>query len=411
MTIRSVESFLLSYAFPKPLEMPFYGGLRRILKRDAMLIRITSSNGLKGYAPGPASEAAQERIQRDLAPFLEGREIEHPQAIRRAFFAAANPATALAKLYAAVELALYDLAGRTIEQPVSELLGGRQRDTVKLYGSAGMYQSTESYAEEAAAIISMGFPAYKMRPAAGPEQDLEAVRQMRASMGSDAGLMLDTHAWWRMGDRSYSLENVRKFAKAAASYGLIWLEEPLPPADHDAYRTLNQEKFIPIASGEHEQSEQSFLNLVDCVDYVQADLICQGGYPTAARIFEALEKAGKRFAYHSWGNDLEVITAAHQAVCFPENVVEWLEYPCYANQGRPGMYPFPIAQDILAEPLEIEGGSLTVPDKPGFGVKVNEAVIERFPWIPGPWSYFHLDAPKTTLAVTSDHSVAWVEGQ
>jgi hypothetical protein len=88
-------------------------------------------------------------------------------------------------------------------------------------------------------------------------------------------------------------------------------------------------------------------------------------------------------------------------------IVEWLEYPCYATASSAGMYPFPLAEEILKDPLEIEAGDLVVPKGPGLGVAVDESVIERYPWIPGPWSYFHIDSPEQTLAVTSDHSLPW----
>ena len=71
------------------------------------------------------------------------------------------------------------------------------------------------------------------------------------------------------------------------------------------------------------------------------------------------------------------------------------------------MYPFPLAEVILKEPLEIDHGDLIVPRKPGLGVEIDESAIERFPWIPGPWSFFRIDSPPETLAVTSDHSIKW----
>ena len=74
------------------------------------------------------------------------------------------------------------------------------------------------------------------------------------------------------------------------------------------------------------------------------------------------------------------------------------------------MYPFPLAAEILTEPLELERGDLIVPRTPGLGVTVDERVIERYPWIPGPWSLFHTDSPSETRAVTGDHSVPWDGG-
>jgi L-alanine-DL-glutamate epimerase-like enolase superfamily enzyme len=104
-----------------------------------------------------------------------------------------------------------------------------------------------------------------------------------------------------------------------------------------------------------------------------------------------------------------VAAAAQIGICWPETIVEWLEYPCYSTPDMQFMYPFPLAHEILKEPLRIEQGDLLVPAAPGLGVIVDETVIERYPWIPGPWSYFTLHSPKETFAVTSDHSVKWTD--
>jgi D-galactarolactone cycloisomerase len=138
MKISSVRSFLLSFPFPEPIKLPFYGGERTILKRDALFIRIQTENGLVGYAPGPASEGVHHAITKVIAPWLEGRTIADPDALRVLFLDGPGANPDLAKIYCAVEVALYDLAGKAMGMPVSELIGGRVRDRIRLYGSAGM---------------------------------------------------------------------------------------------------------------------------------------------------------------------------------------------------------------------------------------------------------------------------------
>jgi L-alanine-DL-glutamate epimerase-like enolase superfamily enzyme len=276
-----------------------------------------------------------------------------------------------------------------------------------------MYMAPTGYAEEAAAIAEMGFTAYKMRPALGPEEDLETVRLMREAVGPDVGLMIDAHSWWRMGDRSYSLATVGDLCRAMATFEPTWLEEPVPPQDHEAYRRLRASKTIPIATGEHEQDEEGFRDLIEtgAADYIQMDVCCQGGFAMGERVFEGVQRKGLRFAFHSWGTALEVLAAAHLGICWPGDVVEWLEYPCYSNNGRVGMYPFPVADEILREPLNIQRGDLIVPSGPGLGVEIDERVIEKYPFIPGPWSFFRLDSPPESVAVIGDHSVKWVKSE
>jgi L-alanine-DL-glutamate epimerase-like enolase superfamily enzyme len=406
MRIRSVRAHLLSYVFPEPVELSYFGGTRQIVKRDAMLIRVEAENGLVGYGPGEASASAAAVIRETIGPWLEGRTVLDADALRVQFMTGVKPDARTAKVYGTLEVALYDLLGKSAGIPVSEMLGGRVRDRIKCYGSAGMYQSAEGYAAEAALCREMGFSAYKMRPAAGPEADVAAVEAMRRATGAEFGLMVDAHSWWRMGDRSYSQETVERVAEEMSDFELTWLEEPLPPADHAAYRKLRETGVVPVASGEHEDSESSFLDLIEggSVDYVQMDVVCQGGYAMARRLFGEVEKEGLRFAFHSWGSELELAAAAQLGVCWPEQVVEWLEYPTYSAAGRKFMYEFPLATEILREPMVLEAGELVVPRGPGLGVEVDERVIETYPWVEGPWSYFTLISPPGRFAVTGDHA-------
>lgn len=413
MRIASVRAYLLSYPFAEPIELPFWGGHRTIVKRDAMFIRVETDGGLVGYAPGPGSERAQREIAEIVAPFLAGRVLADPDALRVQFLKGPGADPKVAKTYCCVEIALYDLIGKAQGVPISELLGGRVRDTIRLYGSAGMYMPPEAYAAEAAAVAALGFRAYKMRPAGGPEKDLEAVRLMRRAAGPDFDLMVDAHTWWRMGDRSYSMEAIEQLASDMAAHDIAWLEEPMPPDDHVAYLALKEKDIVPLASGEHEPSEERYLDLIltQAVDYVQMDVCCQGGYALGRRLMGEIARQGLKFAFHSWGTALEVIAAAHLGICWPEYIAEWLEYPCYSSPTRAGMYPFPLAAEILKNPLQLDRGDLVVPRTPGLGVTVDESVVDRYPWVPGPWSYFRTNSPAETRAVTSDHSVKWEKGR
>jgi L-alanine-DL-glutamate epimerase-like enolase superfamily enzyme len=361
-----------------------------------------------GYAPGSATEAVRDVIGLVIAPFLVGQTLADPDAMRVRF--AVGPGAndpRVVKAYTMVEVALYDLVGKHQDVPVSELLGGRVRDRIRLYGSAGMYQSPEQYAEEAQAIQELKFTAYKMRPGLGPDEDVRAVELMRRATGTSFDLMVDAHTWWRMGDKSYSDETVADVAQRMAPYEIAWLEEPILPDRHDAYAKLRALQLVSIAGGEHEPDEEGFIDLLHqgCVDYAQLDLLCQGGYGTARRVFAEVARQKLRFAFHSWGTDLELAAAAQLGVCWPEDVVEWLEYPVYTTAATKSMYRFDLAREILRTPLDIEQGELMLNRKPGLGVDVDEGVITRYPWIPGPWSYFSLHSPAATFAVVGDHSV------
>jgi len=202
---------------------------------------------------------------------------------------------------------------------------------------------------------------------------------------------------------------VRRVAREMAEYEIAWLEEPLPPHQHELYQELRAEELLPIASGEHEPDEEGYSDLISngCADYVQMDVVCQGGYSLGRRLLPVVAAAELKFAFHSWGTALEVIAAAQFGICWPEQVAEWLEYPCYSGHGRKFMYEFPLAEAILTEPLQIDQGDLIVPRGPGLGVTVDERVIQQYPWIPGPWSSFTIESPRQTWSVSGDHSVRW----
>jgi L-alanine-DL-glutamate epimerase-like enolase superfamily enzyme len=409
MKIARVQSYLMSYPFEKPIKLPFYGGERTLLKRDALVVKVSSDAGLAGWAPGEGSEKAHEAIRNIIAPFLEGRTLADSDALRVQFQSGAGAGASLMKIYCSVEVALLDLLGKAHGVAVSELLGGRVRDRIRLYGSAGMYMDADGYAREATAIAALGFRAYKMRPAAGPDMDLRTVQAMREAVGPDFELMVDAHSWWRMGDSSYSEETVERLAEGMAAEGITWLEEPLPPDDHEAYLRLKEKDIVPLASGEHEPNEERYLDLIlnHAVDYVQMDVCCQGGLAMGRRIIAEIARERLTFAFHSWGTALEVAAAAHLGICWPETVVGWLEYPCYSTGSLKSMYPFPLASEVLTEPLQLDRGDLVVPRAAGLGVNVDERVFEKYPWIPGPWSLFRTDSPAVTFAVTADHSIKW----
>ena len=396
----------MSYAMPEKVELPFWGGIRTILKRDAMLIKVTADNGLVGYAPGPAFSRAYDEISTVIKNFLLGKD----PLKWRTFKFIDNPE--VVKTYYAVEVALLDLIGKFEGCSISELMGGRVRSTIKLYGSGGMYMPPEKYAEEAAAIQQMGFPAYKMRPGMGPEADLRTVELMRKGTGPQMGIMVDAHTWWRMGNKSYTPHVIRELARSMKVYDPYWLEEPFLPEDHLAYKKLKDDGFVPVATGEHEQEFEGFEDLakLNATDFLQMDVCCQGGFEMGLKVFDLAAANNMKFAFHSWGTTLEVLAAAQLGVCRDESVVEWLEYPCYSTPTRAGMYPFPLSDEILKDPLEIKNGYLKLPTGHGLGIEVNEAVIDKYPFIPGPWSFFHQDSPKETIAVTGDHSVKWVKG-
>jgi L-alanine-DL-glutamate epimerase-like enolase superfamily enzyme len=196
--------------------------------------------------------------------------------------------------------------------------------------------------------------------------------------------MVDASAWSCMGDLSYPRETIERISSELREIRVRFLEEPLPPADHEGYARLRALDLAALAAGCHEPNELRLLDLIQsaAVDYVQMDLVSQGGYATARRLFPDIARAGLRFAFSNFGTALETIAAAQLGVCWPESVVRWLEYPCYAIGPREIAYAYPLSTEILKAPLTVDRGNLVVPRGPGLGVEIDESVIWRYPFVP-----------------------------
>jgi len=407
MKISNLQAVLLSCPMPEPVELPFHGGKRTIFKRDVLYLKVSAEGGLVGFGPGAASEITARLVNQELRELLVGREVGDP-----AGFVADACAKVGSQAFAAagaVEVALYDLWGRAEGCSVTEFLGGRKQDAVRCYGSAGMYQVAEEYAAEAAAVCEAGYTAYKYRPALGPDEDVRTVELMRAALGPEVGICMDAHAWWRMGDNSYGVATTEEIALAVSDLGVTWLEEPLPVEDRAAYAALRTKKIVPIAAGEHEHEVEGFRKLVEggCVDFAQADVSHHGGFSGISEILRICEREQIAFAFHNWGTALETVADALVGSCFPRETAAWLEYPEYAHRDPRVMYPYPLSDELVPDAPRPVDGEFPLPDGPGLGVTVDEAMVEKYPYRPGPWSIFELESPPTKLALSGDHALPW----
>ncbi len=407
MKISGLQAVLLTCPMPDPVELPFHGGKRTIYKRDALYVKVTAEGGLSGYGPGAASEATAKLVNQCFPEILLGREIGDPAGfLSDALEKFGDHALAAA---GAVEVALYDLWGRAEGCSVTNFLGGRKQDSVRCYGSAGMYQTAEQYAEEAAAVCEGGYKAYKYRPALGPDEDVRTVQLMREAIGPEVGICMDAHAWWRMGDHSYGAATTEEVAHAVSDLGVTWLEEPLPVEDRDSYAELRNKQIVPVAAGEHEHDVKGFRKLIEggCVDFAQADVSHHGGFTGLTKVMQICEREEVAFAFHNWGTALETVCDALVGACFPRSTAGWLEYPQYAHRDSRVMYPYPLSDELVPDAPIPVAGELSLPDGPGLGITVNESVMDKYPYRPGPWSIFELESPPTKLALSGDHALPW----
>ena len=408
MDIAEVRGYALSSPIEPVQERGFYGGVRRLLKRDVVLVVVETKDGEQGFAPaGASSSAMREYFEGDsqaafadvvdgpVADALEDSSIDTVEEAHELIDATDLPERVRHEAASAIDVALYDLRGKEAGVPIYELLCDRYDSepttTLPMYASAGMYMEPEGYAEQARIIDQLGFFGYKYRPGIGPEGDRRTIDLLHNAV-DDAEIMLDAHTWWKI-KQSYDSEVVADIVEYAGSRGAYWVEEPVAPTDYDGYAELS-ELDVPLAGGESEESSQGLINLArtGAIDFLQGDVRHHRGYTGCSEAIEFCRESDVEFVPHNFGTWLGLIANAHLVAAAPE--VRLLEYPVFENDPaletdeEPGMYPFELAFDIIEETVRIDDGELRVPDGPGLGVTVDMDVVERYPATDGPWTEF-----------------------
>lgn len=404
MRIQNLSAYALSSPIEPPQERRFLGGARRLLKRDMVLVVMERADGTLGVGPGGASSSAMREyfedvshasfarlVEEDIAPLVVDTEIESVEELHQTVTTAELPAFLESQVVAPLDVAYFDLKGKEHGTPVHELLNhGEASLELPLYASAGMYMAPEEYAEQAKAINAQGFGGYKYRPGLGLEDDLETLRLIRDAVGPDMDVMIDAHTWWKLGSQSYSLEEITDLVREMAAYDPYWLEEPVEPTAYEEYQYLAEATDVALAGGESEETPDGLraLGSTGAVDFLQGDVRHHRGFTGCWEIVEFCADQDIMFVPHHFGTHLGLVANAHLVAAAPGS--DLLECPVFST-GVAGMYPFPLAEEILSTTIDITDGYLSVPTGPGLGVEVDFEVIDAYPYIEGPWTEFHYD--------------------
>jgi L-lyxonate dehydratase len=270
----------------------------------------------------------------------------------------------------AVDIALWDLMGQILKQPVFRLLGGRTKQKIPVYASRLYSQPLDDLAREAKQYKDQGYRAMKLRfgwgpvdGAAGMQKNLDLLRTAREVLGDEVDLMADAYMGW-------TLDYARRMIPLTAKYNLRWVEEPVIPDDIAGYAALKALNVVPISGGEHEFTLYGFRQLLDAraVDCIQFDTNRVGGITQAKKIqamAEAFEvpvipHAGQMHNFH-------VVMASYNspmAEFFPPVDVEvGNELFWYIFKG---------------EPMPVDGCIELNEDLPGLGLTIDEEGLKRF---------------------------------
>jgi L-alanine-DL-glutamate epimerase-like enolase superfamily enzyme len=267
----------------------------------------------------------------------------------------------------AIDIALWDIAGKFYQQPIHVLLGAKWRDRVRAYASTLFRPTPEAMCAAARGYLDEGFTAVKFGWGGfgrDPQLDLQLVEAARRALGDRHDLLIDT-GWFVERTPKQAIQLVRSLEPFRPAF----VEELLHPEDYDGYRQLSDAVDTLIACGEQEATEWGFRDLIDRahIDVLQPDLSRCGGFTAARKIVHLAEMSNVLVVPHSWSSDL--LTAASLHLNAFQRRAMFVEFN--TSQG-------PLSRGLVRNPLRLEEGHVRVPEGPGLGVEVDEDVIERY---------------------------------
>ena len=337
------------------------------------LVEVITDEGVTGLGSVFTSAKLIEGAINVLRPFLIGASALDPAATserlhQQSFWQGRGGA--ITHAISGIDIALWDILGKVTRQPISRLLGGRHRESIKPYGSLLMTDDDEMRANLEQGM-SRGFKAFKI--GWGPfgrvdrKTDEAIIKAARDTVGADIELMVDaggSDAFWPHGYK-WAISTARMLADS----DIAWFEEALRPDDIDGYVKLTEHAPIPIAACEVLTRRQSFIEWIErrAVDYIQPDVTKVGGISEEHRVAQYADDHSILFVPHGWNTavglaaDLQLLAAAGNA--------RWVEY----------ITPAPYIEELLLNPITLDGdGMVSIPDGPGLGLEWNPDGIAKF---------------------------------
>ena len=350
--------------------------------RNLCFVKVLTDAGIFGYGEaysvGP-DEATVATIK-DFKGWLVGkdpRNVEYLWATMYNFTRFPGGAVINAAI-SGIEHALWDVAGKAAGLPVYMLHGGKCRDKVRVYQSAGGHTPARLAESAKALIAKYGYTAIKMAPHPPGSQSMaynavtraagQRAEAVRSAVGPDIDLAFDAHATLFEPVRAFRMAEALKPAQP------YFLEEPIRMENMDALQKLKEKMQIPLATGECLYTKHDFRRLLakQAADIVQPDICLAGGLMELKKIAGMAEAHYVVVAPHNPMGPLATMVNVHFAACTPNFLI--LEY--HPDDEAP-------RKDLIKDPILVKDGYLEIPNKPGWGYEVNEEAFRHYP--PKPW--------------------------
>ena len=352
---------------------------------DAAILRIETDDGLVGWGEGKnaAGSAGQygalvHLLNHEIAPQLIGLNAGDITAIWEMLYNGVRAGQAARAGHAmpgiarrgltvaaisAVDIALWDILGKHLNQPVWQLLGGRKADRLPAYASGGWANAAEIGAQLQSYIDIGGFRAVKMRVGAmdgAAHVSAARVRAARTALGPGVEIAVDAHG-------TYTVGEAKRFAHLVRDCDLAWFEEPVIADDKPGMAEVRAAATMPIAAGESEATRFAFRDLAmgACVDIFQPDPAFCGGITEGLRIANLAASFNLRFAPHLWAGAPCFFAGLHLCAAAPASFT--VEYSCGAN---------PMIHSLINDTVAVTDGMITIPDGPGLGFSLSETFLQ-----------------------------------
>lgn len=339
---------------------------------EVLVVRVVTDTGLTGWGEAhspPIPRVAQTLIADLFAPQLIGKDPLAIDALWDALYASMRlrgyGSGVMLEALAGVDIALWDLAGKALGQPVYTLLGGPYRTRIPCYLSGIPGATVDQRVAAAQQFASMGFTAMKTSVGRAPlDEDFEGVEAVIQAVKGQASVLVDAHGGY---DARTAAEAGRRLERAGAG----WLEDPLPPEDVDGYAALCAALDLPVASGETECTRWQFNEKLRrrASDVILPDICRAGGISEGRKIALVADLYNVPWCVHaSISTAIHLAAGLHLAAATPNFLL--CEYP-------QSFVSSPLANALLREPLHYEAGHLLVPAGPGLGIALDQQLLAR----------------------------------
>jgi L-alanine-DL-glutamate epimerase-like enolase superfamily enzyme len=327
------------------------------------LVTISTDEGVQGHAfLGGSNRGANfdgASLIKYLKPLVVGQNPLDRERIYNQMMARSRHTTL--RCIGAVDIALWDIAGKLANLPIHRMLGSF-REAIPAYASSEVLPSKEAYAEEAIRIREAGFHAYKMHPPAVWEQDIEICRHVRKAVGDSYRLMLDS-TW------SYNYVQALRVGRAIEALDFYWYEDPLDADDITNYVKLRQKLHIPILATEYAPggfgSYAPWITM-QATDFLRGDVAVKGGITALIKTAHLAEAFHMNLEVHHGGNSLNNVANLHVILAIANTELFEVLLPDSTQK-------YGLVEEITVD----RNGMVKPPDGPGLGAKIDFDLIER----------------------------------